>query len=68
MGVDQPYTIEEYAILLEKVYAEKKDKAATNSRDFHHHSGPRGFSIQEQDKDGESLEFGMSLHEGKDDK
>ena len=67
-GEPQQYPIERYASLLEKIYAEKKDKAATSSRDFHHHSGPRGFSPQEQDTDGEGLEFGMSLHEGKDDK
>ena len=67
-GDYQQYPIERYAYLLEKVYAEKKDKAVTSSRDFHHHSGPRGFSLQEQDTDGESSEFGMSLHKGKDDK
>ena len=69
-GETQQYSIERYATLLEKVYAEKKDKAVMSSRDFHHHSGPRGFSIQEEvpDHDGENLEFGMSLREGKEDK
>ena len=67
-GEPQQYPIERYASLLEKIYAEKKDKAATSSRDFHHHSGPRGFSLQDEDVDGEGLEFGMSLREGKEDK
>ena len=67
-GETKQYTVEKYAGFLERVYAEKKDRAATSSRDFHHHSGPRGFSLQEQETDGESSEFGMSLHEGKDDK
>jgi hypothetical protein len=67
-GEPQQYPIERYAYLLEKVYAEKKDKAVTSSRDFHHHSGPRGFSLQDEDVDGEDLELGMSLREGNGDK
>jgi hypothetical protein len=67
-GEPQQYTLERYASLLEKIYAEKKDKAAINSRDFHHHSGPRGFLVQEEVPGDENFELGMSLHEGKDDK
>ena len=67
-GETKQYTVEKYAGFLERVYAEKKDRAATSSRDFHHHSGQRGFSLQEQDTDDESSEFGMSLREGKDSK
>ena len=59
-GETQPYTVEKYASLLDKVYAEKKDKAATSQRDFQ-----KGFSVQEED---ENVEFGMALHDGKDDK
>ena len=67
-GEPKQYTIERYATLLEKVYAEKKDKAAISSRDFHHHSGPRGFSVQEEVPDCDDFEQGMSLHEGRDEK
>jgi hypothetical protein len=67
-GEPQQYTIERYATLLEKVYAEKKDKAATSSRDFHHHSGPRGFLVQEEVPGDENFELGMSLYEDKNEK